>query len=163
MSIMKNSLYVKETTAKGKGLFTKTSFKKNDIIIEFEGDIIDRADIPFPYPDTPEVNNLKQISKDKFLSMSGDMDDFINHSCNPNCKFTIRGSRAFLEALYDISKDTELTFDYSITSTDTHADWSMSCSCGSYTCRKIISGYDTLSEEKKTEYLTLGVVPNYVK
>ena len=163
MSVLKKALYIKDVPSKGKGLFTKINVPKGKVIIEFQGSIVDRSSLTFPYENIPKVQNLKQIAKDQYLSISGDMDDYINHSCNPNCSFMIRGARAFLEALYDIAPDTELTFDYSITSTDTLDEWKMNCSCGTYGCRKIISGYSYLSDSKKSEYEKLNIVPKYVK
>lgn len=139
------------------GVFCTVDIPANVPIVEMTGMVLKEDKLVDP-------NNLAvlQIGNDKFLSPSGEIDDQFNHSCNPNCRLHIIGSRAILYSLYVIKKGAELTFDYSTSSTDTHDTWKMNCKCGYIRCRKVISGYQYLSEEMKKEYKTKRMVPLFI-
>ena len=117
-----------------------------------------------PSKDFADPNHpaILQIGDDLFLSPSGEIDDKFNHSCHPNCTLHIVGNRAFLYSLHLIKKDTEITFDYSTSSTDTYETWKMNCNCGYIKCRKVISGYQYLSDAIKEEYKRKGMVPLFI-
>ncbi len=70
----------------------------------------------------------------------------ISHSCEPNCGIK---NKTVLVAMRKIKKGEELSYDYDMTE---NSDWSMECSCGKPSCRKIIRGYRYLPEEKRKEY-----------
>jgi SET domain-containing protein len=145
-----------KTTPRGKGVFTIGTISKNILIYEFDGKIFDSDTIDRTNP------YIIQIGKNLYLGPSGDFDDYINHSCNPNCRVYIVGRRAFLYSLKDIPADTEITFDYSTTTNDDESLWSMNCNCKSYNCRKIIKGYQYLPEDIKQKYLKLNMIPKYL-
>jgi len=65
-----------------------------------------------------------------------------NHSCDPNLWW-----RGFFElvARRDIREGEELTCDYAASTTD--ESWSMSCNCGSPSCRGVIKGSDYLTTD----------------
>ena len=147
-----------ELPIKGTSITTSCQFIKDAPVFEFKGDIINKPDWS-----KYNQNDLLQIGKDKYMGLSGDYDDNINHSCNPNCYIHIVGNRAFLYSLYNIRPGTEITYDYSITSTATREDWSFNCHCGFSDCRKIISGYSYLDDATKTHYELIGIVPYYQK
>jgi SET domain-containing protein len=155
----KRNLTVKKTD-RGFGVFVKGEVPANTVIFEFQGEVIPSEKIPQPL--TSANDYYLQISPDKWLGPSGSLDDLINHSCNPNCGVHIVGDRAFLKSLYLIKAGIEVTFDYSTTSTDSTKDWSLSCQCGSYGCRKTISGFQYLNQATKDRYKKLGVVPKYL-
>ena len=139
------------------GCFTTIDIPANVPIIEITGNL-------YTYDTLPDQNHpaILQIGKDLFIGPSGSHDDYINHSCNPNCSLHIIGSRAILYSLYTISAGTELTFDYSTTSTDTHDTWKLDCHCGDYNCRKVISGLHYLRQDKIKEYKDKGMLPLYM-
>lgn len=124
-------------------------------VIEMTGDVV--TDISNYNP-----HFCLQISSAYFIGPSGGIDDQINHSCDPNCYLHIVGKRAILYSLYDIKANTQLTFDYSLSSTDSPDEWSMYCKCGSFNCRKVISGFQYLSDELKEHYKKLGIVPMFL-
>ena len=64
--------------------------------------------------------------------------------------------------MYVIKPDMELSFDYSINSTDTLDEWQMNCNCSSFKCRKIISGFSYLPTDVKDFYKNKGLVPKFV-
>ncbi len=150
----------KRQTSKGFGIFTKSAIAKDSIIFEFTGDLFSTEQIPYPL--TIDNDRFLQIGSNKFIGPSGDYDDYINHSCSPNCSVRIVGSRAFLKSLCLIQPEVELTFDYSTTSSDTPDKWKLNCQCHTFNCRKIISGYETLDEKTKEKYKQIGIIPPYL-
>lgn len=103
-----------------------------------------------------------QVGPNTFIGMSGNVGDTISHSCNPNCYVNVVGNRAVLFSLYVIPAGAELTFDYSTTSSDTWDTWKMDCKCGSFQCRKVISGYQYLDAITKDLYVKKNIVPLYI-
>lgn len=160
MQINIPNLELKTTVDKGKGIFSKITFPIGAVIFEVTGNIVQKSSIPLPY--APETDNYFQIGKDFYIGLSGSFDDFINHSCNPNCWIDIVGTRAFIIALHQIEAGRELTFDYSTTSNETLEEWQMQCKCGTYGCRKIISGFQYLDDSLKNKYISAGIIPDYL-
>ncbi len=139
----------------GKCVVTSIDIPAKSPILEMRGDRL--SDISHLDP-----TYCLQVGNSMFLGPSGDIDDFINHSCNPNCYLHIVGSRAILYSLYEIKANSELTFDYSLSSTDTHDSWSLACKCGDPNCRKTISGFQYLDENVKDRYKKLGIIPIFI-
>jgi SET domain-containing protein len=141
----------------GKGVFSKVVIPANSMILEATGPILLDKDIL-------DMNHpaLLQVGPNTFIGASGDLDDYLNHSCDPNCKMYVVGNRAFLYSLYVIPVGAELTFDYSTTATDTLDNWKMDCKCGSNKCRKIISGHHYLSDDLKQNYKDKNMFPLYI-
>ena len=150
-------LISKPSKISGSGTFTDINIPPNKPIIEIIGDIFLSENIKNKDP-----GDYLQVSNKFFIGPSGSSYDFINHSCDPNCYFAIVGKRAILYSLYLIKEGTELTIDYSINSTDDLENWKMSCSCNSYKCRKIISGFKYLDASLKEEYIRKGLVSMFI-
>lgn len=140
----------------GMGVFAKIDIPANSPILEFTGSIVpkDKTNIDPSY--------YLQVNHNKVMGPSGATDDYVNHSCDPNCLVHIVGSRAILYSMYVIKAGTELTFDYSTSSTDTKEQWQMNCSCGSYKCRGVISGIQYVSEATRKEYEKKGMLPMFI-
>ncbi len=151
-------LKVQPSKVNGKGTFTTVRIPADTPIMEFTGTILLDRELP---PDA-NMNLYLQVGPNTYLGPSGEADDFINHSCDPNCKVYVVGNRAILWSLYVIPAGAELTFDYSTTSTDTHDSWKMDCKCGSYKCRKVISGFEYLDPILKHNYESRDMVPMYI-
>lgn len=150
--------YLESKSSKtGTGLFTKCQIPANVPIMEFTGTILKKKDLPV------DNANYVQIGPQNFLDPNGTILLYINHSCNPNCMVHVVGNRAIVYSLYIIKQDTELTYDYSTTSTDTHDEWKMECKCGAANCRGTISGYQYLSEELKKEYKDRNIIPLFLQ
>lgn len=158
MDAFRSILELKDTP-NGKGVFAKTAIAPGTVIFECKGDVLSRDQLPTL---TPENDHYLQIGKDTFLGPSGDLDDFFNHHCNPNCGIRIVGHRALVLTLYEVKPGTELTFDYATTSTDTPDIWKLDCKCGDHNCRKTISGFKLLSEPQQQYYIRFGIVPDYL-
>jgi SET domain-containing protein len=57
----------------------------------------------------PEDDRYVQVDKNKYLGPSGDFDDLVNHSCNPNSGLKIKNKKAILIAIKNIKKGEEIT------------------------------------------------------
>ena len=122
-----------------KGVFVLTKYKTDDKIIQFKGQIVLANEVP--HCNDEEEDKYIQIGIGKYIGPSGDLDDYINHSCEPNCYLKWVEGELWLFALEDIDKGKELTWDYEtfIWSDET---WTMNCYCGSNKCRRIIKYRD---------------------
>jgi hypothetical protein len=137
--------YLKVLTKNNKvGVYTTVDIPAKTPIIEFSGNYFTKEELKHPH------DKILQIGENMYLGPSGSIDDKIAHSCNPNCRVSIVGYRAILYSLYVIRNGSEVTFDYSTTSTD--SDWEMDCKCGSQNCRKVISSFSSLKPELQKEY-----------
>lgn len=138
----------------GKGLFCKVDIPANTTIFEIEGNLLDL------YKDDVIDYDI-QISMNYFIrSATG---NYINHSCDPNVSLYAVGKRAFFNSIYLIKAGTELVYDYSTSSTEPLEDWKMNCLCGSPKCRKVISGYQYLSDELKADYEKRNITALFIK
>lgn len=153
-------LYVRATPDKGSGVHAGRVYSPGSEVLRFGGPVIDVVNVPFPLK--PEEDHYLQIGKRTYLGPSGNIDDLVNHSCDPNCKVTIAHGVVALIALCEIEKDEEVTFDYSTTSTEDLSKWSLTCMCESPRCRRIISGFHTVPKETQQDYIARKLVPAYV-
>jgi SET domain-containing protein len=139
-------LFVAKSKIEGNGIYTAEPIKKGEHIAFITGkirrkkikDARDAQSIPLWYglTDTLWIDPAETIWR------------FFNHSCEPNT--AIIGTKKLI-ALVDIAKNTELTFDYSMTDADTF--WEMKCSCGSRTCRKKIHSIQRIPERVYESHL----------
>lgn len=97
-----------------------------------------------------------QIHEDLYLLPNGNIDDIINHSCEPSAGIQLTATGHRLIALRDIAPGDELTYDYStyITNPREH----MVCTCGARTCRGHIGPFRDLPLALRHRYIEHGVV-----
>jgi SET domain-containing protein len=136
---------IKKTNTKGRGLFATRPIRHGAVIFHFEGL---RGD------DAHTNAESLQIDDDAFLESTMKFDDFLNHSCEPNC--FIDFEKLNLVALQNIQKGEELTFNYNTTEYDLVnliEDCSFKCKCGSAACIGEIQGFKflTLEQQKRVE------------
>lgn len=150
--------YLKVKPSKwGVGVFTSVEIPANVPIIEVTGQVYTEDKLP-----DPNDPALIQVGPYIYIGPSGTIDDYIGHSCNPNCLLHIGGKRAIVYSMYVIKAGSEITFDYSTSSTDTLDKWQMNCQCGEYNCRKVISGLHYLDEATQTKYKEKGMIPIFL-
>lgn len=157
---MDGLILMQSKICEGKGVFANKEFKENQKILEFRGDLFTKEQLPNIYSDKAEDDRYIQIGANLYIGPSGDLDDLVNHSCNPNCYVKIEGRRAYLVALTNIKSREEITWDYSTTMYN--FDWSMECNCGSKNCRKVIKEFKFLPNDLKKKYAELGILPDYI-
>lgn len=150
--------YLKVDTSKtsGDGVFSTIEIPAGVPITEAMGTIYTLETLP-----DPTDPYVLQVGPNDYMDISGKL-RYINHSCDPNCRFHVVGTRAILYSLYVIPAGAEINFDYSTTATDTHDMWKMECKCGSYKCRKTISGYQYLDPSLQEEYKEKGMIPLFI-
>ena len=98
-----------------KGLFANKNIKKGTKIINYVGKIITKKET-----DTnPKFDNGKAIylyNLNSRYDLDGDFTynkaRLINHSCNPNCEVDGKGLKLWINAIKDIKKGEELSYDY---------------------------------------------------
>lgn len=151
-----NDLITKRTR-NGKGVFTKRNLIKGEKIIKFAGKIFRRNELPSPYDLVDD--HYVQIGRNLYMGPSGKLDDFFNHSCNPNSGLRINNKIVWLIAIKNIKKGEEIFWDYSTTMNED--DWELNCKCKSKNCRKKIRDFKYLPKNIKIRYINLGIVPDY--
>jgi hypothetical protein len=92
----------------------------------------------------PDFNLYLQLNPGQFMGSAGDIDDYINHSCDPNTILTQRESELkepmhCLVALQSIRPGDPITFDYSTTMSGRY--WTMKCACGAKACRGTVRDF----------------------
>lgn len=152
----KQYLVVKSSKT-GDGLFTTIELPANVPLFEVLGEVRKLEELP-----DPTHPAILQVGPNTYIGPTAGPCDSINHSCNPNCRMSIVGNRAICYSIYVIPKGAELTFDYSTTSNETHDTWKMDCACGSFKCRKVISGFQYLADDLQQEYRDKNLVPLYI-
>ncbi len=85
-----NNLLVLKESKSGKGVFANKNFKKGEKIIEFMGKLFREEELPAPYEKVED--HYLQIDKKLYMGPSGLLDDFFNHSCEPNSGLKIKKS-----------------------------------------------------------------------
>ena len=146
-------LYIGKTKTRGFGVFAARKFKIDTIVvIDEDGDYFDQSysRLELESMGIDIVKHAFQIDYDRFLLPNSNIDDFINHSCDPNCGIELTRLGYKLVALHGINKGDEITYDYSTYMFD-DTD-SFRCMCGTSNCRKIIKGFNSLSKNKKDFY-----------
>ena len=143
----------------GLGVFVNQWIPANTRILEFGGTRISRALVNQAIKRNKPDSYL-QIAENEFLGPSGHLDDYINHSCEPNCGLEFSEGRVFLKSIRDISFGTELTFDYS-TSQSNYPYW-FTCHCGHAKCRRDIGDFSELARERKSYYISRGIVAPFL-
>lgn len=140
----KSQLFVvKPSKLHGLGAFATQFIKKGTRICEYLGDRISHKEADKRYEDhDPNDNHTFLFSVDRGLVIDATNTDcdakYINHSCDPNCESVIEKRRVFVDAIRDIQKGEELTYDYQIgreRGDPPNVDEIYACLCGSPKCR----------------------------
>ena len=142
----------------GKGVFTTQTINMGNEVLKFGGSLVRSDELPNPY--LPENDYYLQIGEGIFLGPSGDIDDYVNHSCCPNTGVVFNSGVIKLVALISIPEGSEITFDYSTTMDNSR--WEMDCGCLSRNCRHKIKNFVELSSEIQDQYIQMGIVPDYI-
>ena len=142
-----------EVGGKGRGVFAGRPFTLGEEVLEFLGEVRDVESFQ-------DLTYALQIGPRQFLTASGGVDDFVNHSCEPNCGIRSVDGRVVLFALQPIAQNDEITFDYSTTQTGGY--WSMDCQCGAPHCRGVIGDFKDLPEKVKAFYVESKAVLPYL-
>jgi len=135
-------VYIKTSPQHGRGVFAREPIHAGEAILTFSGPLLKRADI------RAEDYHL-QVGADLYLGASGEADDYVNHSCEPNAGFR---DGLVLVARRDIGLEEEVTWDYS-TAIDEADFEGFACQCGAAHCRGAVRSFRHLdpADRKRLE------------
>ena len=144
---------VRNSNIQGQGLFAKRLIPQGYLVINLGGSIFTLEEVKAGQADEDSITGLDE---GLYLGQSAlrqtpskPIEDFLNHSCNPNLWLS---GRTRLVARRAITQDEELTIDYATWEIDN--DWRMStrCNCLSPNCRQEITGRDWTIEAFQRQY-----------
>jgi hypothetical protein len=144
----------------GLGVFADGQIYPDTIVLEFTGERVPREAV-LQAARAGAADGFLQVGDNEFIGLSGRMDDYVNHSCEPNCGIDFRGDQVFLKAVRSIARGQELTFDYASTQSD--FPFRFHCLCASPSCRGQIGNFEELSRSTRQYYESLGIVPRYLR
>jgi hypothetical protein len=127
----------------GRGLISKETLKKGEVVAVFDGKEY-KAEKATDLP-KGVVNHAVQVDEHKWKDSKG-IARFINHSCNPNVGY--KGADT-LVAMREIKKGEALALDYEMSE---DSDWRMKCLCRDKNCRKVIGTFKNLPEKIRKKY-----------
>lgn len=148
-----SDLILRDVPGKGRGVFAGRDFAVGQFVLEFLGDVLDVETFD-------DLTYALQVGPRDFMTASGGVDDYVNHSCAPNTGVRSDHGRVILFALQPIRREEEITFDYATTQEGGY--WTMNCCCKSAACRRIIGDFADLPEEVRDFYVSHSAVLPYL-
>ncbi len=132
----------------GRGVFATAPIRKGERIVEYVGERISHREADRRYADLHEYSphTFLFLVNDKVVidaTRGGNTSRWINHACQPNCEIEQEGERIFIDALRDIRRGEELTYDYNLVLEERHtpaAKKANPCHCGARRCRGTLLG-----------------------
>lgn len=155
-------VFIAPTDNCGLGLFTSREVAASDIAVAVhDQDYLAEAK---PYWQLRlsglTHTDIFQVGHDLFIPPYGGLDDFTNHSCDPNCGLRVSAAGFEMVALRAIHAGEELTYDYS--THQEHPAEDMICMCGAPFCRGVVRSFSTLPAPLRRRYLDLGIVATFI-
>ena len=148
-----------QASRNGMGIFAAKNFSGGGILFEIRGALITCNEED--NLDEKTRANAFRFDKERYLSPTGGIGDFLNHSCSPNSSVTKINDKLFIMAAKNIPSGEEIVIDYStiLASDDV---WEMQCNCGTKQCRKLIKKFISLPKAVRQKYVSLDMVPSYI-
>lgn len=139
----KRPFEVRRSKIQGRGVFATRAISEGTRLIEYRGEIIDEGEADRRYPwhdDEPHHTFLFSLDDGNVIDAapSRSMAKYINHSCDPNCEAVEEDGHVFIDAIRDIRRGEELTYDYNFVLGEPHNAANRKlypCFCGSRRCR----------------------------
>jgi len=136
-------IQVRQSGVHGRGVFANRAIAKDEIIIEYKGELITWPEAlrRHPHdPSNPDHTFYFHIDDTHVIDgkHGGNSSRWINHACDPNCEAEEDGSRIFIKALRRIAPGDELFFDYGLVIDERYTPKLKKrflCLCGSKKCR----------------------------
>lgn len=147
------TVHTSETDNKGTGVFASMNIPEGGAVLKMHGDIVDLEKVW-------DHARFLQVDDRLFLGPSGLADDYINHSCDPNCGIVQVNDEFIIKALRNIEIGEEITFDYSTWMNNDY--WTMECRCSSINCRKLVLDFAYLDTKLQDRYIEMDIVPKFV-
>ena len=150
LSVPEESYSIIDAETKGRGVFANRDYPLGKFVLFFTGEII-------PVEQITDFTHFIQIAPDSFLGPSGQADDYVNHSCDPNCAVYFENDYLILKTIKKIKKGQEITFDYG--TIQFREPTTFYCDCGSRKCRGQITNFFMLPPALKQKYIARNMVP----
>lgn len=137
---------IRRSRIQGRGGYARRDIRKGERIIEYVGERITQSEADRRYEDEAmgrhhtflfNVNRRTTID----AAVNGNDARFLNHSCDPNCESIDEKGRIYIEAIRNIRKGDELTYDYAYArdkDTTEEDEQRYVCRCGAANCRGTI-------------------------
>jgi len=135
--------FVRRSSIHGRGVFAARKIPKGTRVIEYKGQRVTHKEVDRRYANVDENDSHTFLFEvdDKWVidaGVRGNAARWINHGCSPNCETVEEDGRIYIEAIRDIPRGAELTYDYNITLEERHTPrmkriWT--CLCGARRCR----------------------------
>ena len=150
---VKGRLEVRQSGVHGKGVFALAPIAKDELILEYTGEVItwDEALRRHPHdPSQPDHTFYFHLSDELVIdgNVGGNASKWINHSCAPNVEADDESGQVYLLATRSIKPGEELFFDYGLVIDERYTPAlkkRFECRCGARNCR------GTMLAPKKTQ------------
>jgi len=136
-------IQVRRSGVHGKGVFALAALKRDEVIIEYKGEVIDWPEALRRHPHDPSQPNHTfyfHIDDARVIDakVGGNAARWINHACQPNCEADEADGRIFIKALRTIKPGEELFYDYGLVIDERYTPKlkkQFECRCGAKKCR----------------------------
>ncbi|MDR2173219.1 MAG: SET domain-containing protein-lysine N-methyltransferase [Burkholderiales bacterium] len=151
---------VRNSRIHGRGVFAACEIKKGTSVIEYKGDRMtwdEALELPPSDPDNPTHTFFFELSDGNVIDggSGNNAARWINHSCSPNCEsFEDENDRVWIQAIRDISKGEELSYDYKLSVDGKLKKKELEdyiCHCGSEKCRGYLIKFKKKKKDKKKD------------
>jgi hypothetical protein len=138
---------VRDAGPKGRGVFARFPIAAGETVAAFGGSVYHKTDFD-ALSDDRRVHAI-QIDDELYMVGPADPDpaDLANHSCSPNTGIV---GNVMLVAMVGIARDEEICFDYAMCDAADYDEFV--CSCGSASCRKVVTSVDWQRPELQERY-----------
>jgi SET domain-containing protein len=144
-------LEIRQSVIHGTGGYARRDIPAGTLVIEYVGERISKEESNRRC----EAENEYIFTIDEQWDLDGKVSwnpaRFINHSCEPNCEAEWDEGRIFINALRDIKRGEELTFNYNYDLEDYKAH---PCRCGTRDCVGYIVAAEYFEQVRKAAVLT---------
>ena len=131
---------VKSSKIHSKGVFAKKNIPKGTYMIQYVGRKITNKEADKISEKETKNGTVYLFELNKRYTIDGNVSynpaRFINHSCEPNAESVNDTGEIWIEAMRDIKKGEEITYDYCLI-TDDPKDHP--CNCGSKKCKSYLA------------------------
>lgn len=144
------SLYTKESSINGGGLFTSAPIEAGTTVLVWGGVLV-------PYEEYDESIHKgrattafdEKFCLTDFVGQQGGVDEWLNHSCDANTWMT---DARTVVARRDISAEEEVTTDFALWWHELDYVYTEQCGCSSEKCRTRITGGDWRNTAVQNQY-----------
>ncbi|MCW4460195.1 SET domain-containing protein-lysine N-methyltransferase [Sphingomonas sp. BT-65] len=143
----------------GKAVYATCRFAEGAELMRFTGRRFHVTEVPSLMRGSDD--RFVQVTPDHYMGPSGQLDDLVNHSCDPNAGLRFTEDGVILVALRPIAAGDEISWDYSTTLAQ--SNWHMICQCRSDACRRVIGNFDTLDPDRQEFFRARNLVAPYLR